>query len=82
MKVEGDNQRAEALRQRTVMSSNHDQKSRYKNESEKDTHYSLHIDLSPSSSTLISRVPRLGTGARDALRRRMGALLLRLYTSS
>jgi hypothetical protein len=56
MKVEGDNQRAEALRQRTVMSSNHDQKSRYKNESEKDTHYSLGIDLSPSSNSLISSV--------------------------
>lgn len=54
MKVDGDNQRAEALRQRTVTSSTQDRESRYKNESEKDTPYSLDIALSLPPKSLIS----------------------------
>lgn len=54
MKVEDDNQSAEALGERTVTSSTQYRESRYKNESEKDTPYSLHINHALPPKSLIS----------------------------
>lgn len=68
MKVEGDNQRAEALGERTVTSSTQDRESRYKNESEKDTPYSLDIDHALPISFISSNV----SGGEQAQERRRG----------